>query len=181
MQLCSFYTLTRHPTPVLYYPNMDQRTQNSFHQFSYSPIDEGGDLSPLRPVPPVSFTGTSDDSTAKRHLAHFDASDFARPSQSCHYFQSRFQERNKDDISMGVLRQAHSDDDGQRLVESRGLNDSTHFGQSEKVAVQTVPLLQSRRRMIVFVGLALSWLAVSFQPPHYPLSTTGQRVTRPFL
>ncbi|PNP83701.1 hypothetical protein FNYG_02918 [Fusarium nygamai] len=139
---------------------MDQKIHNSLNHVSYSPISEEGNISPLRPVSPVSFTGGSDDLTGRSHIPHFDPSDYyAKPSQTRHSFQSRFHEHEEQDIAMKALHQVDSDDDQQRLVESSRTNDSAHCGQSEKVSVQIVPLLQSRRRMIVFVGLALSWLA----------------------
>ncbi len=61
------------------------------------------------------------------------------------------------------INHADIDHDRQRLgVLMRRMTLKTRFAKSENFPVQTVPLLQSRRRMIVFVNLALSWLAASF-------------------
>lgn len=141
---------------------MAYRSQDSIYHVSYNPIDVGANFSPPRPVSPESPRGGSEDLAVRSHpFSHLDTPGFASPSPSIHKFQSGFQEDDEAHLSVRVLSHVDSDYDGPRLVGSDMPGLKPHFGKAEQLHIQTTPLLQSRKRLIVFVGLALSWLAVS--------------------
>lgn len=141
---------------------MAYRSQDSIYHVSYNPIDVGANFSPPRPLSPESPRGGSEDLAVRSHpFSHLDAPGFASPSPSIHKFQSSFQEDDEAHLSVRVLSHVDSDYDGPRLVGSDMPGLKPHFGKAEQLHIQTTPLLQSRKRLIVFVGLALSWLAVS--------------------